>query len=464
MKILIFIFPIKQHPISNSVEKNDTIERDYILRETVQMKQPLAHRMRPTNIQEIIGQQHLVGEGKILWRMVQANHFQSMILYGPPGTGKTSIASAIAGSTGTPFRLLNAVTHNKKDMEVVVQEAKMHRHLVLILDEVHRLDKAKQDFLLPHLESGLLTLIGATTSNPFHAINSAIRSRCQIFELHALTEDDLLIGLKRALEDKEKGLGEYDVTVTPEALHHFANASGGDMRSAYNALELAVLSSFTTDDKAAEITLEIAEECLQKKSFVHDKGGDAHYDVLSAFQKSVRGSDVNAALHYLARLIEAGDLQSIGRRLLIMAYEDIGLASPQAGPRTLAAIESAERVGFPEARIPLANAVIELCLSPKSNSAYKALDAALHDLRNGQTGDIPSHLKDSHYKGAEALGRGIGYLYPHDHPNGWVPQQYLPDKIKNKQYYKPKMTGKFEQALSTVYERLQSSNKTKNKG
>lgn len=464
MKILSFIFPIKQDPISNFVEKNDTIERDYILRETVQMKQPLAHRMRPTNIQEIIGQQHLVGEGKILWRMVQANHFQSMILYGPPGTGKTSIASAIAGSTGTPFRLLNAVTHNKKDMEVVVQEAKMHRHLVLILDEVHRLDKAKQDFLLPHLESGLLTLIGATTSNPFHAINSAIRSRCQIFELHALTEDDILIGLKRALEDKEKGLGEYAVTVTDEALHHFANASGGDMRSAYNALELAVLSSFTTDDQAAEITLEIAEECLQKKSFVHDKGGDAHYDVLSAFQKSVRGSDVNAALHYLARLIEAGDLQSIGRRLLIIAYEDIGLASPQAGPRTLAAIESAERVGFPEARIPLANAVIELCLSPKSNSAYKALDAALHDLRNGQTGDIPSHLKDSHYKGAESLGRGIGYLYPHDHPNGWVRQQYLPDKIKNKQYYKPKTTGKFEQALSTVYERLQTSNKTKNKG
>ena len=203
---------------------------------------------------------------------------------------------------------------------------------------------------------------------------------------------------------------------------------------------------------------------LTKKSFVHDKGGDAHYDVLSAFQKSVRGSDVNAALHYLARLIEAGDLQSIGRRLLIMAYEDIGLASPQAGPRTLAAIESAERVGFPEARIPLANAVIELCLSPKSNSAYKALDAALHDLRNGQTGDIPSHLKDSHYKGAESLGRGIGYLYPHDHPNGWVRQQYLPDKIKSKQYYKPKTTGKFEQALSTVYERLQTSNKTKNKG
>ncbi|MEH7461196.1 replication-associated recombination protein A [Bacillus thuringiensis] len=428
------------------------------------MKQPLAHRMRPTNITEVIGQEHLVGEGKILWRMVQAKHLQSMILYGPPGTGKTSIASAIAGSIGMPFRLLNAVTHNKKDMEVVVQEAKMHRHLILILDEVHRLDKGKQDFLLPHLESGLITLIGATTSNPFHAINSAIRSRCQIFELHALTEENLLQGLKRALTDQEKGLGEYNVIVTDEALRHFANASGGDMRSAYNALELAVLSSFTTNEETVEISLEIAEECLQKKSFVHDKGGDAHYDVLSAFQKSVRGSDVNAALHYLARLIEAGDMQSIGRRLLIMAYEDVGLANPQAGPRTLAAIESAERVGFPEARIPLANAVIELCLSPKSNSAYKALDAALHDLRNGQTGDVPAHLKDSHYKGAESLGRGIGYLYPHDYPNGWVQQQYLPDKIKNKEYYKPKKTGKFEQALASVYERLQHSYKSKSKG
>lgn len=428
------------------------------------MKQPLAHRMRPTNITEVIGQEHLVGEGKILWRMIQANHLQSMILYGPPGTGKTSIASAIAGSTGTPFRLLNAVTHNKKDMEIVIQEAKMHRHLVLILDEVHRLDKGKQDFLLPHLESGLITLIGATTSNPFHAINSAIRSRCQIFELHPLTEEHILQGLERALIDKEKGLGEYNVIVSEEALRHFAHASGGDMRSSYNALELAVLSSFSTIDKLTEITLEIAEECLQKKSFVHDKAGDAHYDVLSAFQKSVRGSDVNAALHYLARLIEAGDMQSIGRRLLIMAYEDIGLANPQAGPRTLAAIESAERVGFPEARIPLANAVIELCLSPKSNSAYKALDDALHDVRSGRTGDVPNHLKDNHYKGAETLGRGIGYLYPHDYPNGWVEQQYLPDAIKHKQYYKPKTTGKFEQALASIYERLKQSYKSRQKG
>lgn len=423
------------------------------------MKQPLAHRMRPTTIEEVIGQQHLVGEGKLLRRMVQAKHLQSMILYGPPGTGKTSIARAIAGSTGTPFRLLNAVTHNKKDMEIAVEEAKMSRRLILILDEVHRLDKGKQDFLLPHLESGLITLIGATTSNPFHSINSAIRSRCQIFELHSLTEEDIITGLQRALTDGEKGLGTYNVSITAEALHHFARASGGDMRSAYNALELAVLSTPADAEGIVEISLSIAEECLQKKSFVHDKDGDSHYDVLSAFQKSIRGSDVNAAIHYLARLIEAGDLQSISRRLLVIAYEDIGLASPQAGARTLAAIEAAERVGFPEARIPLANAVVELCLSPKSNSAYKAINAALHDIRIINTGDVPSHLKDAHYKGAETLGRGVDYLYPHDYENGWVPQQYLPDKIKNKTYYEPRETGKFEQALAAVYKNLQNSKK-----
>ncbi|MFX3624520.1 MAG: replication-associated recombination protein A [Ectobacillus sp.] len=421
------------------------------------MKQPLAHRMRPTTIEEVIGQQHLVGDGKILKRMAEAKHLQSMILYGPPGTGKTSIARAIAGSTGTPFRLLNAVTHNKKDMEIAVEEAKMSRRLLLILDEVHRLDKAKQDFLLPHLESGLITLIGATTSNPFHSINSAIRSRCQIFELYALTEEDIITGLRRALSDRDKGLGTYNVAISEEALHHFSRTSGGDLRSAYNALELAVLSTPPSEDGTIEISLSIAEECLQKKSFVHDKDGDSYYDVLSAFQKSIRGSDVNAALHYLARMIEAGDLQSISRRLLVIAYEDIGLANPQAGPRTLAAIEAAERIGFPEARIPLANAVIELCLSPKSNSAYKAIDGALHDLRTMKTGDIPTHLKDAHYKGAQALGRGIDYLYPHDYPNGWVRQQYLPDNIKNKVYYEPKETGKFEQALAAVYKRLRNS-------
>lgn len=415
---------------------------------------PLAFRMRPRTIDEIIGQEHLVSEGKIIYRMVQAKQLSSMILYGPPGIGKTSIASAIAGSTKYAFRTLNAVTNNKKDMEVVAAEAKMSGKVILLLDEVHRLDKGKQDFLLPYLENGSITLIGATTSNPYHAINPAIRSRCQIFELKPLSADEIKKALARALQDKERGLGNKQTDVTDEALTHLATASNGDVRSSLNALELAVVSTKEDEEGIIKIDLSVAEECIQRKSFTHDKDGDAHYDVLSGFQKSIRGSDVNAALHYLGRLIEAGDLQSISRRLLVIAYEDIGLASPQAGARTLAAVETAERIGFPEARIPLANAVIELCLSPKSNSAYKALDSAMADIRAGKSGEVPDHLKDAHYKGAKELGRGIGYLYPHDYETGWVKQQYLPDRIKNKVYYQPKKTGKFEQALASIYEKL----------
>ncbi|KIL46096.1 replication-associated recombination protein A [Jeotgalibacillus campisalis] len=414
---------------------------------------PLAFRMRPRTIDEMIGQSHLVGEGKIIRRMVLAKQLSSMILYGPPGIGKTSIASAIAGSTQYAFRTLNAVTNNKKDMEIVVQEAKMSGKVILLLDEVHRLDKTKQDFLLPYLENGMITLIGATTSNPYHAINPAIRSRCQIFELHPLSPEDMKTAILRALEDQERGLGKQRVNLEKEALEHFAQGSNGDVRSALNGLELAVRSTESKDDYIT-VTTEIAEECLQKKSFSHDKDGDAHYDVMSGFQKSIRGSDVDASLHYLGRLIEAGDLPTIARRLLVIAYEDVGLASPQAGPRTLAAIESAERLGFPEARIPLANAVIELCLSPKSNSAISAIDAALSDIRAGKSGIVPDHLKDAHYKGAKEMGRGVEYLYPHSYPTGWVKQQYLPDSLKNASYYEPKTTGKFEQALKQIYEKM----------
>ncbi|MBS4208999.1 replication-associated recombination protein A [Bacillus sp. FJAT-50079] len=416
--------------------------------------QPLAYRMRPQSIEEVAGQEHLVGEGKIIARMVKARQLSSMILYGPPGIGKTSIASAIAGSTKYAFRTLNAVTNNKKDLEIVAAEGKMSGKVILLLDEIHRLDRGKQDFLLPHLESGMIILIGATTSNPYHAINPAIRSRCQIFELFPLTEDDMKQTLRRALEDPERGLGNYSISIEDTAFEHLANASNGDARSALNALELAVLSTEPDENGTIHITTTVAEECLQKKSLAHDKGGDAHYDVLSGFQKSIRGSDANAALHYLGRLIEAGDLPSISRRLLVIAYEDIGLANPQAGPRTLAAIQTAEKIGFPEARIPLANAVIELCLSPKSNSANVAIDEALADIRAGKSGEVPLHLKDAHYKGAAELGRGIDYKYPHDYESGWVKQQYLPDKLKNRQYYKPKRTGKFEQALAAIYEKI----------
>ncbi|WP_079516451.1 replication-associated recombination protein A [Rossellomorea marisflavi] len=415
---------------------------------------PLAFKMRPRTIDEILGQQHLVGEGKIIDRMVKAKQLSSMILYGPPGIGKTSIASAIAGSTQYRFKTLNAVTNNKKDIQIVVEEAKMSGKVILLLDEVHRLDKGKQDFLLPYLENGMITMIGATTSNPYHAINPAIRSRCQIFELKPLSTDEMKQAILRAIQDEERGLGTYKLDVSEEAVEHFASSSFGDVRSSLNALELAVLSTSPDAEGVIHITLPIAEECLQKKSFSHDKDGDAHYDVISAFQKSIRGSDANAALHYLGRLVEAGDLPSIARRLLVIAYEDIGLASPQAGPRTLAAVETAEKIGFPEARIPLANAVIELCLSPKSNSAISAIDSALSDIRKGKSGEVPPHLKDAHYQGAAELGRGIEYKYPHDHESGWVKQDYLPDRIKNAKYYQPKKTGKFEQAIGQVYENI----------
>jgi putative ATPase len=417
-------------------------------------QKPLAFRMRPRTIEEVVGQQHLVGDGKIIARMVKAKQLTSMILYGPPGIGKTSIASAIAGSTKYAFRTLNAVTNNKKDMEIVAAEAKMSGKVILLLDEVHRLDKGKQDFLLPYLENGMITLIGATTSNPYHAINPAIRSRCQIFELKPLEPEDVKAAILRAISDEDRGFGKLKVQLSEEALAHFASASNGDVRSSLNALELAVLSSDEDEDGVIRIELEVAEECLQKKSLAADKDGDGHYDVLSAFQKSIRGSDVDAALHYLGRLIEAGDLPSISRRLLVIAYEDVGLANPQAGARTLAAIETSERIGFPEARIPLANAVIELCLSPKSNSAVIAIQAAMEDIQKGISGEVPDHLRDAHYRGAKELGRGIGYLYPHDYESGWVGQQYLPNKLKNKQYYQPKKTGKFEQAIANVYENI----------
>lgn len=423
------------------------------------VSQPLAYRMRPTTIQQIVGQQHLVGEGKIIWRMVEAKRLSSMILYGPPGIGKTSIASAIAGSTKYAFRMLNAATDSKKDLQIVAEEAKMSGTVILLLDEVHRLDKPKQDFLLPHLENGRIILIGATTENPYISIHPAIRSRSQIFELKPLTEKNILDALERAIKDEENGLGELPLSVPEEALLHFARATNGDLRSALNALELAAESTKESENGQIEITVSIAEECLQRKVLPHDKDGDAHYDVISAFQKSIRGSDVHAALHYLARLVEAGELQIICRRLMVIAYEDIGLANPAGAARTVSAVEAAEKLGLPEARIPLANAVVELALSPKSNSAYKALDAALADVQSGKSGDVPDHLRDSHYKGAKKMGRGVDYQYPHNFPGAWVEQQYLPDKLKNQTYYTPKPTSKFEEALTKQYQHFHPKDK-----
>lgn len=425
------------------------------------MNQPLAFRMRPTNIDQIVGQTHLVGEGKIIRRMVESKMLSSMILYGPPGIGKTSIASAIAGSTKYAFRMLNAATDTKKDLQIVVEEAKMSGTVILLLDEVHRLDKPKQDFLLPHLENGRVVMIGATTENPYITINPAIRSRTQIFELKPLEISDIEVAIERALVDKVNGLGDSAVEVTEEALLHFARATNGDLRSSLNGLELAVKSTHPNQDGLIIIDLAIAEECVQRKALTHDKNGDAHYDVISALQKSIRGSDVNAALHYMGRLVEAGDLPIIARRLMVIAYEDIGLANPAAAARTVTAVQAAEKLGFPEARIPLANAVVDLCLSPKSNSTYVAIDAALSDIRAGKSGNVPDHLRDSHYSGAKDLGRGIDYKYPHAYPEAWVDQQYLPDKLKNATYYVPNYTGKYEASLAGQYDKINKLKKKK---
>ncbi|MSD83032.1 AAA family ATPase [Lactobacillus curvatus] len=423
------------------------------------MQQPLAFRMRPTNIDEVVGQTHLVGPQKIIRRMVDAKLLSSMILYGPPGTGKTSIASAIAGSTQYAFRMLNAATDSKKDLQIVAEEAKMSGTVILLLDEIHRLDKTKQDFLLPHLESGRIILIGATTENPYISINPAIRSRAQIFEVKPLTEADIHVAIHRALTDKEKGLGALAINLDELAEQYLARVTNGDLRSALNALELAARSTPPhSDTNIIDIDINVIEECVQKKAITHDKDGDAHYDVISAFQKSVRGSDVDAALHYMGRLIEAGDLLSISRRLMTMAYEDIGLANPQACARTVEAVVAAKQLGFPEARIPLAVAVIDLCLSPKSNSAITAIDNALADIRAGKAGEVPDHLRDAHYAGAEKLGHGVNYKYPHNYPNDWVAQDYLPDKLLGSHYYEAKATGKYEQVLKQQLERLRQAN------
>ena len=416
--------------------------------------EPLAYRMRPRTLEEVVGQQHLVGPGKIIARMVKARMLSSMILYGPPGTGKTSIASAIAGSTKYAFRKLNAATDSKKDLQVVAEEAKMSGTVILLLDEIHRLDKAKQDFLLPHLESGRIVLIGATTENPYISINPAIRSRTQIFPVHPLSSDDVKVAIARALTDKERGLGKLPLVLEANAEEQLARATNGDLRSALNGLELAARSTDPGPDGKIHLTLPVIEESVQKKALTADKDGDAHYDVISAFQKSIRGSDVDAALHYLARLIEAGDLTSIVRRLVVIAYEDIGLANMPAVQRAVTAVQASQQVGLPEARIPLADVVIELCLSPKSNSGISAIDRALAQVKQGGFGDVPAYLKDAHYKGAAKLGHGVDYQFPHDHPQDWVAQQYLPDRIKDAQYFQPKQNGRFEQAFGKQYWQL----------
>ena len=380
------------------------------------MEKPLALKLAPNNLDEVIGQTHLIGKDKVLTNLANNKKIFSMILYGRPGIGKTSIANALVKQLGVKYRFLNATINNKHDFDIVVEEAKMYDGMVLIMDEIHRLNKDKQDLLLPQLESGLITLIGLTTSNPFHAINPAIRSRCQLFELLPLTDEEIAKGLQRAVKS------EYlsGIEIDDESIDYIAKVSNTDLRYAYNLLEVAY---YSTSDK--KVNLDVLKKINNKPVFFHDKNEDGHYDVLSAFQKSIRGSDVDAALHYLARLIEAGDLDSIYRRMSVICYEDIGLANPSMGPKVMAAIHASELVGLPEARIPLAEVVVELALSPKSNSSHLALDKAIEDVKTGRCGNVPNHIKTS----------SPDNKYPHDYPNHYVDQQYLPDEIKDEKFY-----------------------------
>ncbi|MGT2756769.1 replication-associated recombination protein A [Streptococcus ovuberis] len=417
------------------------------------MQTSLALRMRPQTIDHVIGQDHLVGPGKIIRRMVEAKRLSSMILYGPPGIGKTSIAAAIAGTTKYAFRTFNATVDSKKDLQTIAEEAKFSGGLVLLLDEIHRLDKTKQDFLLPLLENGLITMIGATTENPFFSVTPAIRSRVQIFELEPLTVEQVKNALQTALTDRERGFN-FEVKLDDQVLDVIATSTNGDLRSAYNSLELAVLSTTPDETGLRHIDQEAIQNSLQRSYISMDRDGDAHYDILSALQKSIRGSDVDASLHYAARLIEAGDLPSLARRLTVIAYEDIGLANPEAQIHTVTALEAAQRIGFPEARILIANVVIDLALSPKSNSAYLAMDQALSDLRSKGSLPIPKHLRDAHYAGSKELGNGLHYKYPHAYPEKWVNQDYLPEKLRNTRYFTPNQTGKYERALAANKERI----------
>ncbi len=420
---------------------------DYMRNTNMEKESPLAARLRPTTLDEVVGQQHIIGKDKLLYRAIKADKLSSIIFYGPPGTGKTTLAKVIANTTSAEFTQINATVAGKKDMEAVVEQAKnvngmYGKKTILFIDEIHRFNKGQQDYLLPFVEDGTIILIGATTENPYFEVNGALISRSIIFELKPLEREDIKELIRRAVYDKDKGMGGYDAVIDEEALEFLADLSGGDARHALNAVELGIMTTPRSEDNKIHITLGVAQECIQRRTMRYDKGGDNHYDTISAFIKSMRGSDADAAVYYLGRMLYAGEsVTFIARRIMICAAEDVGNADPNALTVAVSASLAVERVGMPEAQIILSQAAAYVASAPKSNSCCEAIFEAMETVK--QTGNlpIPTHLQDAHYKGAKNLGRGVGYKYAHDYPNNYVEQQYLPYELNGKEFYRPSGNG-----------------------
>ena len=420
---------------------------EYMSSKNKEKESPLAARLRPKTLDEVVGQQHIIGKDKLLYRAIKADKISSIIFYGPPGTGKTTLAKVIAGTTSSEFKQINATVAGKKDMEEVVEQAKQlqgmyHKRTILFIDEIHRFNKGQQDYLLPFVEDGTIILIGATTENPYFEVNGALISRSMIFELKLIEKEDIKILLRRAIEDKERGMGNFGAIIEDDALDALAEISGGDARHALNAIELAVMTTEKNEQGDIVITLPVIEECIQKRSLRYDKSGDNHYDTISAFIKSLRGSDPDAALYYLAKMLYAGEsIRFIARRMMISAAEDVGNADPQALQVAVSAAEAVDRVGMPEAQIILSQAATYIATAPKSNAACNAIFSALNTVKETGPLPVPTHLQDSHYKGSAKLGHGVGYKYAHDYKNHYVKQQYLPYELTGKEFYSPTGNG-----------------------
>lgn len=423
---------------------------------------PLAGRIRPNTLDEVVGQEHIIGKDKLLYRAIKADKLGSIIFYGPPGTGKTTLAKVIANTTSADFTQLNATVAGKKDMQEVIEKAKKTlgmygRKTILFIDEIHRFNKSQQDYLLPFVEDGTVILIGATTENPYFEVNGALISRSSVFELKPLNAEDIKKILLRAITDKEKGLGNFKAVIDDDALEFLSHVCEGDARNALNALELGVLTTDRGEDGFVHITSQVASDCIQKKVVRYDKDGDSHYDIISAFIKSMRGSDPDAAVFYLAKMLYAGEsIEFIARRIMICASEDVGMADPNALVVATAAFNAVHSLGMPEARIPLSEAAVYVATAPKSNASYLAIDKALNMVKTMDTGEVPNHLRDSHYKGASKLGHGIGYKYAHDFENHYVKQQYLPDKIKDEVFYEPTEMG-YEKRIKEYFEYIKNN-------